>query len=99
MTAYLVRFENNRIGRNHDVESRVFTAGDWGGLAEAVHRFARKHLLSSYPDVIIDQDGDTPPRGLILAGFHTVGRFSIEEVPGNTARELLADKTARELLP
>ena len=26
-------------------------------------------------------------------------RFSIEKVDGKTARELLADKTARELLP
>jgi hypothetical protein len=89
MTHYLVTFENNRIGRNHNVPSRVFQAGDWGGLAHAVHGYARRHLYS-HPDVIIDQgEGEDRPRGLIFAGFHTVGRFTIEEVPGGyTAPEL-----------
>lgn len=81
MPDYRVTFQNGRIGRSHDVAPLIVHAEDVGGLAEAVYDAARPHLLSRYPEVVIDQpDEDGPPVGLVFAGFHTVARFSIEEV-------------------
>lgn len=69
---YTVTFE--RIGRRHDLPAQQFIAADAEGLAEQVHCFARRHLMSS--DIVVHVDLEAM-KGSIGFGRH--GRFSIAE--------------------
>lgn len=69
---YRVTFE--RIGRNHSVDPLETKAEDADALADAVHRYARKHLRSRDYDVDLDLDAG---KGCIICGMHDGGRFTI----------------------
>lgn len=82
MPTYVVSFQDGRIGRDHNIRPRAFHADDYGGLAQAVLKYARRHLLSAYPEVMIDHPSeDAEPYGLIFAGARAVSHFDIVEVP------------------
>lgn len=81
MAVYKVVFQDGRIGRDHNVGPATISADGYGPLAEAVYDIARPHLGSRYPEVVIDQrDDEDQPVGIVFAGFHTVAKFTIEEV-------------------
>lgn len=63
-----------RIGRNHSVEPLEAKADDADALAEAIHRYARKHLSSRDYDVDLDLDAG---KGCIICGMHNGGEFTI----------------------
>ena len=72
--SYMVTF--TRIGRNHNVPQLTIpgpaTADD---IAEQVHRYARRHLMSRFYDVDVDLAAG---KGWIEGG--RFGRFEIREV-------------------
>lgn len=81
MSLYRVTFEHGRVGGDRGVGPFFIRAEDFDGLAHGVHRRVLPHLYSRFPEVLIEQGEDEEsPTGIVFAGFHTVARFSVEEV-------------------
>lgn len=73
----IARFD--RIGRNHSVEPLIlpgtFDDAEWDTLAELIYKYAAPKLVSRDVDVHIDDDHT----GVITAGFHSAGTFTLTE--------------------
>lgn len=71
------RIEFDRIGRNRSVPPLHTSSGDATQIAEAIHKYARKHLRSRDYDVDVDLE---KMRGFIACGMHNGGEFRITAV-------------------
>lgn len=82
MSRYLVTFERvgRRGGRDGSTPPAPLTvdAADGEHLAVHVLAYVRPFLASRGLDVVIDLEKGT---GFLLAGFHTAGEFTVEELP------------------
>jgi hypothetical protein len=97
MSRYLVTFE--RVGRRGGRDGSpppapLATAASSGEhLAVQVLAYVRPFLASRGVDVVIDLEEG---RGFLLAGFHTAGEFTVEELP---ERVRILDDEGRFLNP
>jgi hypothetical protein len=77
MSTYRVTFD--RIGRNHNVKPLTVEVDGPDHLASEIYHYAKPHLLSGFPDVVVDLEAG---RGSILCGFNNGGTFTVEPVSG-----------------
>jgi hypothetical protein len=86
-TVVTVRFDDNHIGRRHNVEPlrTSMTAAD--SLAGKIHRYASRYLGSRDVDVHLDIDADTHigTGSVYVGGFRCVATFTIAPVPDGFA--------------
>jgi hypothetical protein len=85
---YTIVFE--RIGRKYDVPELDLTVDEEDDdvitadvIAEAVYRYARKHLASREVEVVVELDEEPNAGGkgwLIVGGFRAAGDFTIKPV-------------------
>lgn len=73
---YRVSFQDNRIGRHHDVEPLTAGANDADDLAKQIYDYARPRLGSRDVEVAVDLE---QMNGVILCGFRPGARFTIEQ--------------------
>jgi hypothetical protein len=80
VSTYRVTFE--RIGRTHDVPELTTTAVDLDELAEAVHDYARRFLVSNDYEVSVRgaDDVDVTDKGKVYIGWGRYGTGTFEEV-------------------
>jgi hypothetical protein len=70
---YIATFD--KIGRTRVVAPLEVAADDPTGVAEEIHRYARRHLLSSEVEVEVDLDACTGQ--IIVGGFRPVGTIAL----------------------
>ncbi|MFI6251452.1 hypothetical protein [Streptomyces sp. NPDC051016] len=97
MSRYLVTFERvgRRGGRDGSTPPAPLTveATDGDHLAVQVLAHVRPMLASRALEIVVDLDEG---RGFLLAGFHTAGEFTVEELP---ERVRILDDEGRFLNP
>lgn len=71
---YVAKFE--RIGRNHHVADLEFEARNADEAAHEIWKYARVNMASRDVEVVVDLEEGT---GMIYAGLHNGGSFTVEE--------------------
>ena len=84
MRTYRVTFD--RIGRNHAVPELTTTAADLDDLAENVHDYARRYLVSNDYEVSVRgaedvEEVEVSDKGKVYIGWGRYGTGTFEEVP------------------